>query len=184
MLKAKKSKESVENFENFIDIVGTQSEVLTKVNAIKIQLDTFNSTSASNRLKLFDSLQIALQSDSRVLQQRIKLEFPILLQNLSEIFRTMIKSIDYVDKNRELCNELSDQPVSMYCAVRIGLETINLWRRLDSSIDTAIDQLLNEFSAYLTGISMMLSDAPVTSIDCGTQFKDSTVVLFYNHLCR
>ena len=184
MLKAKKSKESVENFENFIDIVGTQSEVLTKVNAIKIQLDTFNSTSASNRLKLFDSLQIALQSDSRVLQQRIKLEFPILLQNLSEIFRTMIKSIDYVDKNRELCNELSDQPVSMYCAVRIGLETINLWRRLDSSIDTAIDQLLNEFSAYLTGISMMLSDAPVTSIDCGTQFKDSTVVLFYNHLCH
>lgn len=186
MLKVKKSKESVEKFETFVDVVGTQSEVLSKVNTIKIQLDTFNKASAANRLNMLGSLQNAFSAiQSKVMQQRMSQDFPILLQNLNEIFRNMISSAEYSAKpNSELTAALSDQPVSIYCAVRIGLETLNLWRRLVnvSPIQPFVENHLLEFSQFLTNVSDRLPDAPAVGIDSSDQFVDSTVVLYFNHI--
>lgn len=187
MMKVKKSKESVEKFETFIDVVGTQSDVLAKVNTIKIQLDKFNNASSANRLNMLGSLQNVFMSvQTRLMDQRMKEEYPVLLQNLSEIFRTMIASIDYKNSdqpNSELTTELSDQPVSTYCAVRIGLETINLWRRLMTTpIDPVIDLQLHEFMEYLQHVAKRLPDSPFEGLNSSQQFVDTTVVLYYNHI--
>lgn len=186
VLRAKAARENILKLEGFVDLVITQSEILRKVNELKLKLDGFNTSSAEKRIGMLRNMQNYLENlQQRVLKQRIKDEFPILFQNMTVIFQSMITTpgLAFTGQNQELLEHLSENPVSAYCAVRIGLETLKLWKKMSTTlIQPLIREQFEEFESQLQEIKKGLPDWPQNAVDSSTQFRNTTVVLHFNHL--
>ena len=75
--------------------------------------------------------------------------------------------------------------LSLYCAARVGLETIRIWRQLNLHIaQPALVRSIDEFQAQLT--ATLATQAPPSPQDPEAsgvyQAENSTVVLFFDHL--
>ena len=159
--------------------------MLKKVNELRVEADKYNIESAESRVVMFQGLEKYVQSvNERFVQQRLSEEMPQLFSNLVNVFEHILVP-QAGDPN---CEKFKcDEMLSLFCAARVGLETIRIWQQLNlhviqPSMVTAIEQ----FEKRLRSVQAMQKLPAPTDADAAAVYKanNATVVLFFDHLAH
>lgn len=186
MKKTKHVQCSVDRLGNVLDTMGAQIETTKKINQMQFMLDKFNAEGAKRRIDLFGTIRGDLVSTQEVFFQRsFSTEFPCLLNQVTALFSTSSQPAPAQTNGTECVavNSGVSDSVSFPFAIRIGLETVKVFRALKEGIVfDVLDNQLGGFEAHLKGLEK--SFPANTKPNSSYRQDDTTVILHFSHLCH
>lgn len=175
--------------------MAVQRDLLQKINELRIEADQFNISSAQSRVGMFQNLEKYVRSvQDEFVGRRLAREMPQLFDNLTQVLTGILPSpnaggsgisasVDGIMRDAQ--NGASAENLSLYCASRVGLETIRIWKQLSlHELQPSLVQSMEDFSAKLGKTLANQKPPTITDAAAASVYKasNSTVVLFFDHL--
>lgn len=197
--KRRRAGHNIVNLEDYIDNVAIQCDLLQKINDLRVEADQYNISSAHNRVGMFQSLEKYVHSvHDQFVERRLAQEMPHLFDNLTQVFTGLAsaRENDFAGAATAAAASPLAVPVvqmgngsaehlSLYCASRVGLETIRIWKQLSlHELQPSLSKSMDDFAAKLTETLVTQRPPAVTDAAAAGVYKTSnaTVVLFFDHI--
>ena len=185
---AKESHNRLQNLtkclEVTIDAATQQLELLSKINTLRLELEQYNTRSSSERLTIYECMNTYMNNvKEELLEGRFKIEIPQIFKDLAKEFKGDVEK--KIEKSKAT-ESMIDVYFPLYCTVRVGLETIRLWKQLsyNNGYSDLTDQI-DELEKYLKDVCALLPqpsfDKQADDLDIFDK-SNSTVVLFFDHI--
>ena len=173
------------SLETTIEAATQQLELLSKINTLRLELEQYNIRSSAERLRIYESMNTYINGvKEELLEGRFKIEIPQMITALAKEFKRDMNG--KVEVNAALGS--SEVYFPLYCTMRVGLETIRVWKQLSYKNDySALSDQINALEAYLNQVCSLIPKPSFTKNPEDADIFDksnSTIVLFFDHLAH
>lgn len=182
MQKTKVVRKRISSFESFHEMLNTQAEIMCKVNILRRSVAEFNHQSAARRLQMLLSLANYMNTN---LQSFMQKEVMVESHSLFEFLTSQFYQVGEILRNS--ANDVVGAQQSLVLILRIGLETLRVWRGLGA--DEFYSNLMSEVSGFenflrnsLGQLTDSASTSPITQSSDSSQEKPQTIVLYYDKI--
>lgn len=159
---------------------------------LRLELDQYNIKSSSQRLLIYESMTNYMNGIKKeLLDGRFKTEIPLMFNEIVNEYKRDLLNLTRLEKNETNNNNNNnkgdDDKISLYCTLRIGLESIRLWRQLNYNNQyfyADLSDQIDELEKHLLHLCSVLPSPLFNKKYETNDYSNSTVVLYFDHICH
>jgi hypothetical protein len=184
MEKRRAAESKLHELQDLSSTITEQRKVLLLINSNRLDFDKYYHQNSTNRVKLFETLRDYLSNiQSHMVVNQISTEIKTLFTNLSSIFLSS-KPLGLEVTSSSSADGETEKDDRLTFFVRIGLETLRLWKKLSSRHVADDAGLVSAIADLERAISSIPCPMPSTASLQGPTFQgdNTTVILYFDHL--